>query len=384
MFIAKVMPIYLKRLLSVFLILTFFSALSGNLNDPEDGKYLKTGIKTVVIDAGHGGKDSGALGRKAKEKDVALNIALKVGNYIEKNIPDVKVVYTRKTDVYIELYERARMANENEADLFISIHVNANENPRPSGTSTHILGMNQEDQNLDVAIRENSVILMEEDYQTRYEGFDPASAESYIMFSLMQDTYLKQSIEFGSLVQTQFKDRASRKDRGVIRQPLLVLRETAMPGVLIETGFITNPEEENYLLSDDGQSIIASAIFRAFRDYKQLIETRSQFNNTIPAKSQVSEEVVKPDPGNNIIFKIQIASSREKSSADPALFKGHKEVTIIEDGRWFKYLVGYNLNYNDALEQCLKIKQDFPDAFIVAVKQGEIIPLSEALIEINR
>ncbi|MBN1132981.1 MAG: N-acetylmuramoyl-L-alanine amidase [Bacteroidales bacterium] len=384
MFNVKVIPISIKRLLTLFLILTILTCSSFLIVDPELKSSVKSRIQTVVIDAGHGGKDSGALGSRAKEKDIALNIALKLGAYIEDNIRDVKVVYTRKTDVYLELGERARIANENEADLFISIHVNANESQRPFGTSTHILGMNQEGQNLDVAIRENSVILMEEDYQTRYEGFDPTSAESYIMFSLMQNTYLKQSIEFGSLVQDQFRERAQRNDRGVIRQPLLVLRETAMPGVLIETGFITNPKEQEYLLTDDGQNIIASAIFRAFRDYKELIESRSRFEYATPEKEEEIVTMNAETASDQIIFKVQVASSRNKVPASPASFKGYNDIEIIEEGRWYKYVLGNSADYNKALEQCVLIKKDFPDAFVIAVKEGRIIPLGEALIEINK
>jgi N-acetylmuramoyl-L-alanine amidase len=383
MSITKVMPIYLKRSLSIILVLTFFSVAWSNLDDPVINNTLEAGVNTVVIDAGHGGKDSGAVGSKAYEKDIALKIALKVGDYIKENIKEVKVIYTRKTDVYVKLGDRAKIANDNEADLFISIHVNSNENKRPYGASTHILGMNQENQNLDVAIKENSVILMEDDYQTRYEGFDPTSAESYIMFSLMQDTYLKQSIEFGSIVQDQFRERAGRKDRGVIRQPLLVLRETAMPGVLIETGFISNANEEKYLISDEGQSIIASAIFRAFRDYKDNIESRSHFDNIKPVSEQ-TEDSKPPILSNKITFMVQVASSRNKVSTTPSAFRGYENVIVIEDGRWFKYLIDNKSNYNSALENCQSIKKDYPDAFVVAVKGGKIIPLNEALIEINK
>ena len=388
--IAKVMPIIIKRRLSVILVLTIFSSGFAKASDPEKKTAVDRSVNTVVIDAGHGGRDSGAPGKLTLEKHIALNIALKLGQYIEDNIDDVKVIYTRKTDVYIELHERARIANENEADLFISIHVNANTSTRPFGTSTHILGMNQENQNLDVAIRENSVILMEDDYQTTYEGFDPTSTESYIMFSLMQNTYLKQSIEFGSLIQSQFKERAQRKDRGVKRQPLLILREAAMPGVLIETGFISNPNEEKYLMTDEGQSIIASAIFRAFRDYKKTIETRSQFDNSFvldnepPAEGAKQVRDVLVGNAEVIQFKIQVASSRTRVETTPENFKGQAHVIVLQDGRWYKYLVGSNTDYQSALDQCLKVKNDYPDAFVVAVKGNEIIPLSDALIEINK
>ncbi|MGW8315668.1 MAG: N-acetylmuramoyl-L-alanine amidase family protein, partial [Bacteroidales bacterium] len=216
------------------------------------------GIRTVVIDAGHGGRDSGAVGKKSKEKDIALAVALKVGHYIEENMPEIKVVYTRKEDVFPELWKRAEIANEAEADLFISIHVNASPKSSIQGAMTLVLGQHRAEENLDVAMRENSVILLEEDYETTYEGFDPKSTESYIMFSLMQKTYFRQSIELGDFIQDQFRERARRYDLGVREQGLLVLAQTSMPGVLVEIGFISNPDEEKYLMTAYGQDIVAS------------------------------------------------------------------------------------------------------------------------------
>jgi N-acetylmuramoyl-L-alanine amidase len=380
---AKVMPINVKRLFHTFLVSTFLAfVLSPCAKGKQDSDPPK-GIHTVVIDAGHGGKDSGAVGKRGKEKDIALSIALKVGKYIEENISDVKVIYTRKTDVYVELRERANIANKAEADLFISIHVNAHTRSSADGTLTLVLGQHRADENFDVAVRENSVILLEEDYETTYEGFDPKSTESYIMFSLMQKTYFKQSIQFGDYVQDQFRDRAGRKDRGVREQGLLVLAQTSMPGVLVETGFISNSEEEKYLMTKYGQEIIASAIYRGFKEYKEDIDRKS--NLTIEAEKTAAVEA-DPLPGTDdqILFSIQLASSKNKTSTEPSSFKGYKEVIVIQDGRWYKYIVGQESNYHDALERCQDIKKDYPDAFVVASKNRKLMPLNEALVETNR
>jgi len=378
------MPINVKRLNHTFLVSTFLAfilipGVNGEVSDPP------TGIHTIVIDAGHGGKDPGAIGKVGKEKDIALAIALKVGDYIEKNIPDVKVIYTRKTDEYPELYKRAEIANNAKADLFLSIHVNSSTRPSTTGTLTLVLGQHRAEENFDVAVRENSVILLEDDYETTYEGFDPKSAESYIMFSLMQKTYFKQSIEFGDYVQNQFRERAGRKDLGVREQGLLVLAQTSMPGVLVETGFISNAEEEKYLLSDYGQDIIASAIYRGFREYKEEIDSRTNLTVVVAdagGSGEAPSNEAAPS-GEKVIFSIQLASSKNKIATDPASFKGYKEVKVIEDGRWFKYILGSETSYHDALERCKAIKSDYPDAFVVASKSGKIIPLSDALEEMN-
>ena len=362
-------------------------------SDPP-GSDVKHTVETVVIDAGHGGKDSGAVGKRAMEKDLALAIALKVGALIEENVEDVKVIYTRKEDDFVELYERARIANEADADLFISIHVNANTRSSPFGTSSHVLGLHRTGEHFDVAVRENSVILLEEDYETTYQGFDPTSLESYIIFSVMQNIYLKQSIEFASYVQDQFRERARRKDRGVIQQGLLVLAQTAMPGVLIETGFISNPEEEKFLMTAYGQDLVASGIYRAFKQYKVRIEENSKF-----IAEQVPEQVPEPeaDPEtappastqmqNNpdeIFFLVQIASSKNLVPTTPSDFRGYSDVTVIEHGKWYKYAVGRVMTYHDALEACTAVKEDFPGAFVIAVRNNEIVPLNEAILEINR
>jgi len=385
---ANVMPFNVKRIFHTFLVSTFLAFIFAPGLDAETVNDPPKGIHTVVIDAGHGGKDPGAVGAKGREKDIALAIALKVGGYIEENIPDVKVIYTRKEDVFVELMGRAEIANQAHADLFISIHVNAHTHTSTQGTLTLVLGQHRADENFDVAVRENSVILLEEDYETRYEGFDPKSTESYIMFSLMQKTYFKQSIEFGDFVQNQFRDRAGRKDLGVREQGIYVLAQTSMPGVLVETGFISNPDEEKYLLSQYGQEIIASAIYRGFKEYKEEIDRKSDLSVVKEKEPDVKEAPIIENtpvtpPANQVIFSIQLASSKNKIATDPSYFKGYEQVRVIQDGRWFKYTVGNDTTYQAAAERCKAIKSDYPEAFIVASKGGKIIPLKDAFEEMN-
>ena len=226
---------------------------------------------TLVIDAGHGGKDAGALGYMSKEKNINLAIALAFGKLVEQNCPDVKVVYTRKTDVFVELDERARIANRNKADLFVSIHTNSTatglKGTTAQGTETYTLGMHRAADNLAVAKRENSVITLEANYEEKYEGFDPKSSESYIIFELMQDNYMHQSVKFAGLVQKQFASHAGRVNKGVFQAGFLVLRNTSMPSALIELGYINNRNEEKFLNTADGISKMSRAIFNAFKSY---------------------------------------------------------------------------------------------------------------------
>jgi N-acetylmuramoyl-L-alanine amidase len=381
-------------LLTVFISVHFTFDMVAQ--DADNGYKLKT----VVIDAGHGGKDPGSLGKQTSEKNIVLAIALLTGKYIEENIPGVKVIYTRKTDEFVPLHKRAEIATSNKADLFISIHANGNENSLVTGTESLVLGLHRANENFEVAKKENSVILLEDDYNTRYEGFDPNSPESYIIFSLMQNLYFEQSINFAGLVQEQFRERAQRKDRGVKQQGLLVLARTAMPGILVETGFITNPEEEVYLMSEQGKEYIASAIYRAFKSYKNLIETRTSFAiasrlQDIPTDSDAlaSEEHLSdpqqaiPDQPNAppdvpvVEFKVQLAASMKRISPDSHIFKGLKEVSEYQVGNMFKYAVGSSPTFQDAIVFSRQIKEKFPDAFIIAVKDNKIIPLNQALKE---
>lgn len=250
------------------LIIAITLLISASTPPPHDSK-----VDVVVIDAGHGGHDDGTHGKTLKEKDLALNIALKVGSYIEKNIPGVKVIYTRKDDRYLALDERASIANRNKADLFICIHANANPNTKAYGTETFVMGLHKDEGNLSIAQRENSVILMDENYEERYEGFNPNSPESYILFSLTQSAYQESSLKFAQKVENQFKDRVGRLSRGVKQAGFVVLWRTTMPSVLIETGFLTNSTEEKFLAGEEGQELIASGIYRAFKEYKNEVES---------------------------------------------------------------------------------------------------------------
>lgn len=260
-------PVRNIGLIAILLAITLLNSSSTTIAPPD----FK--VDVIVIDAGHGGKDNGTSGKIVKEKDVALKIALKVGNYIEKNVPGVKVIYTRKDDRYIPLDERADIANKNKADLFICIHANANPNPRAFGTETFVMGLHVDDNNLSVAKRENSVILLDENYHERYEGFDPNSPESYILFTLTQSAYQTSSLSFAQKVEEQFQKRVGRVSRGVKQAGFLVLWRTAMPSVLIETGFLSNGPEEKFLSTDQGQDLIASGIYRAFKEYKAEVES---------------------------------------------------------------------------------------------------------------
>lgn len=245
----------MTKILKIFCLL-FFAFVSISFSQ-----------KVVVIDAGHGGKDPGAQGKHSDEKDITLAVALKVGHYLEQNVDNVKVIYTRKTDVFVPLNERADIANRNNADLFVSIHVNSTDDKRVHGAETYVMGLHKSKDNLDIAIKENSVILLEKDYKNKYNDFDPTSPEAYIVLNLYQNEYLDMSLDLAEKIQTQFRERAKRKDLGVRQAGFLVLWRTTMPSVLIEIGFISNPTEERYLNSQYGQDIIASAIYRAIRDY---------------------------------------------------------------------------------------------------------------------
>ncbi len=375
----------------VWLIAFFYSGQRAFADGDPSGRNR---VKVVVIDPGHGGKDPGALGRDVKEKDVVLAVGLKLGAYIEKNFEDVRVIYTRKTDVFIPLHERADIANKNKADLFISIHANSLPGSPAVGTETYVMGEHKNTSNLEVAKKENSVITLEDDYSTHYEGFDPNATDSYIIFSLLQKTYLNQSLEFAGFVQDQFRDRAGRIDRGVKMAGFLVLWQTSMPSVLIETGFLTSSREEKFLGSTLGQDYIASAIFRAFRSYKQKIENNSHFEAVIRDTSSTAETEKKEDPenlvpvsvkpGNELYFKVQVLSSRKKLDKSDPYFKDFPDVEIFEQGKWIKYAVGHSGSYHNIIDYCSTVKKTFPDAFVVAVKNGEIIALNDALQEINR
>jgi N-acetylmuramoyl-L-alanine amidase len=353
-------------------------------------------LRKVVIDPGHGGRDAGAIGRKAKEKDIVLSVALLVGKYIEDNLPDVEIVYTRKTDVFVPLEKRSQLANESQADLFISIHCNANPSRSPYGTETYVMGLHKSQDNLDVAMRENAVIAYEEDYSSKYEGYDPNSPESYIIFSLMQNSFLDQSLNIASFIQNEFRERARRRDRGVKQAGFVVLWQNSMPSVLVELGFLSNAKEEAYLITSEGQAYLASAIFRAFRDYKNMVESRSaftaeaQFDEVVtsrenPDASSVTSQWANNNPpykpanlGDGLHFKVQVTASSKPLPANSPIFSKLQNVEELAVGGLYKYLVGNKNTYNETVSFCQEVREHFPDAFVVAFKDGKQISLDQA------
>lgn len=347
---------------------------------------------TVVIDAGHGGHDAGAVGRFSKEKNINLSIALKLGKLIEKQMKDVNVIYTRKSDVFIPLNRRAQIANDAKANLFISIHTNsvANRARSPQGVETYSLGLARSDDNLEVAKRENSVILMEEDYKTRYAGFNPNSSESYIIFEFMQDKYMEQSVHMASLVQQQMSNYCKRNNKGVKQAGFLVLRETSMPSVLIEVGFISHKQEEHYLNSDKGTETLAQGIFRAFKQYKNEYDLRNQKVATTATRKQTKQPATKVEdspaktvrhssPDNNIHFKIQILASGYLLKENDKNFKGLTPIDYYEEQGLYKYTYGDSPDYNEIYRLRKSIIDRIPAAFIIAFRGDEKMNVNEAI-----
>ena len=354
----------------------------------------------VVIDAGHGGHDPGAIGKISKEKNINLNVALKVGNLIKNNCDDVKVIYTRSKDVFIPLDRRAEIANNAKADLFISIHTNALANNRTAkGASTWTLGLAKSDANLEVAKRENSVILYESDYQTRYAGFNPNSAESYIIFEFMQDKYMEQSVHLASLMQKQFRHTCKRLDRGVHQAGFLVLKASAMPSILIELGFISTPEEERYLNSETGATTMAKGIYHAFLNYKREHEIRlTGVSKTVIPTEQKEQDIEKENDrpvtvqkvaesatnDNEITFKIQILTSSKPLAKNDKRLKGLKGVDYYKEKDIYKYTYGASGDYNKVLRTKRTITAKFKDAFIIAFRDGEKMNVNDAIAEFKK
>ena len=429
---------------------------------------------TLVIDAGHGGHDAGAIGAITKEKHINLNVALAFGRLVERNCPDVKVVYTRKTDVFIPLHTRADIANKNKADLFISIHTNAVPKGHiVRGMETYTLGLHRSADNLDVAKRENSVILIEKDYKQRYQGFDPNSSESYIMFEFIQDQNMAQSVELAKFVQKRTCASAGRLNKGVKQAGFLVLRETSMPSCLIELGFISTPDEERFLDSSDGVARLGMGIYQAFVDYKQKHDGKS----ATPVRSQVAQDLAdardgrNEEPQQNVetksktvnadsiinatpsapqkpveapkpvetpqpveapkpvempkpvetpkpvvvqqqkpvetpkpavvqqqkpvetpkpavastsgapVFKVQIMASGYKLKPNDPQLKGLKDADFYQEGGFYKYTVGASENYNDIAQLRKTLADRFPQAFIIAFKNGQKTDVQSAIRE---
>ena len=358
---------------------------------------------TLVIDAGHGRHDAGALGATSKEKDINLNVALAFGRYVERNCPDVKVIYTRKTDVFVPLNVRADIANKIKADLFMSIHTNALPGGKIArGVETYTLGMARAKSNLDVAKRENSVILVEDDYKQHYAGFDPNSSESYIMFEFMQDKYMEKSVELAKQVQSQVCSSTSHADKGVHQAGFLVLRCTSMPSCLIELGFITTPDEEAYLNSDVGIDALGHGIYRAFVNYKsghngkvtmpfKADEDQADIPNIVenkPDEDGVMKEspvpvVVQKDNGTDEkpVFKVQIVASNRSLREGSQQFKGETNIDNYQEDNMFKYTIGASADYNEIYRLRKTLLGKFPEAFIVAFKDGNRMNINQAIAE---
>lgn len=365
--------------LIVVVVLLAFKWMVISADEPE--KYR---LKTVVIDPGHGGRDPGAQGSKSNEKDIVLAVGLKLGQYIEENFDDVKVIYTRTTDEFIPLHERAEIANKNHADLFISLHANADPNGKAIGTETFAMGLHKNESNLEVAKLENSVIYLEDNYETAYQGFDPNKVESYIVFEMLQEIYLEQSLNFASHVQKQFKERARRVDRGVKQAGFLVLWQTSMPSVLVEMGYITHSREEDYLNSTQGQEYIASAIYRAFKEYKKTIESKSNYEievDTINQPRVYSREFNKIG-SDSAFFHVQISASSSPVEPTNPIFFNYTDIIELQSNNMYKYAVGKFTDYKQARQHLKTVQYQFPDAFLIATKNKKLIPVKDA-IKIN-
>ncbi len=332
----------------------------------------------IVLDAGHGGKDPGASGNGVKEKDVALAVILKLGEYLSQ-LPDMKVVYTRDKDVFVELNERAHIANRSGAELFVSVHCNSNPSSRPHGAETYTLGLHRTKDNLEVAKTENSVIFYEDDYEKQYEGFDPNNDEDYILLTLMQNVNLDQSIDFSTKVQEQFEKRVGRKNRGVKQAGFLVLRKTTMPGVLIELGFLSNPKEAKFLKSKKGQDYMASAIFRAIKAYFKEVEEENKIAEE-KQKDGKKKEVTGKTKEPPVYYRIQFATYKKEKKKNFRKFRKLKDVKYYKADGLYKYTAGNDTSFR-AISKYLKTVKEkgFKDAFIVAFKNGKRIPLSKAL-----
>lgn len=412
-----------KKIFVLFFLMCSFAVMS----------FAAKHTYTLVIDAGHGGKDAGALGKFSKEKTINLNVALAFGRYVEQNCPDVKVIYTRKTDIFIPLHERAAIANRNKADVFISIHTNSVASKRPvTGLETYTMGMRRSGEKLSAAMRENDVILIEDNYQQHYSGFDPRSPESYIIFEMINDKNMLQSVDLAKAIQTNVCRTANRPDKGVKQDAFLVLRETSMPACLIELGYISTASEEAYLNRPANIDAMARGIYQAFVEYKAKttgkptpLKIETPVTPEIPIK-QVVPEVPEETPVNQEkaevheksetpkttevpetkdtlkipekkvvsvqqdtvkvntdtpVFKVQFMASSSKFKTDDARFKGLKDVDCYQEGGLWKYAVGSSESYSEIRQLRAQVVTLFPQAFIVAFKNGEKMDTQKAIQE---
>lgn len=378
-------------------LLIIFCLLFQVVSHAQTGTF--TGIRKVVIDAGHGGKDPGAvsLNRKHREKDITLSVALRLGKLINEQYPDVKVIYTRSTDVFIPLDKRTEIANKNDADLFISIHINAAKARSASGTETFVMGLDKSSSNLEVSKLENSVVVLEgDDYSSRYEGFDPNVPESYIIFSLLQNSHLEQSLQLAALVQEQLAEGPIKVNRGIKQAGLLVLWRTTMPSILVELGFISNSSDLEVLVRDENQQNFAQLIFNAFKQYKIKYESGSGMTSYVTAPSDKRVEnkpEVKPDVKPEIkpetkpeakeavsqdgFYSIQLLAVAKILRSNAPDLKGIKNTEYKLVGKFYKYHTGNFATIEEASAALPEVKKKFPQAFIIRVENGTIVPMNK-------
>lgn len=350
---------------------------------------------TVALDAGHGDHDFGAVYHGHIEKNIALAVVLKVGEILEKN-PNIKVIYTRKTDVFIDLVERANIANRADANIFVSIHCNANKNTAADGSETYVMGMTKNASNLEAAKKENSVITLEKDYKQKYQGYNPNAPESVIGMTLMQEEYIENSIALAGKVQDNFMNSLGQKNRGVKQAPFMVLHKAYMPRVLIEMGFISNPAEGARLDSEEGQQETAQAIAEAIVSYKKeffgaesnepTVDKPSQRipKQPVPAPTETKkEQATKPEAVevvNGIVFKVQLSASSKKIEPVPSNFNGLDNISYINSGTLYKYMYGQTSSYNEAKKLLQEAKaKGFESAYLIAFKDGKSISVQDAI-----
>lgn len=359
------------RKTGMFCLLLLLGLTNWALGQHDLGK-----IKCICIDAGHGGKDPGALGAKAQEKNIVLSIALKLGKEIEKNYPDIDVVYVREKDVFVDLKERSRIANKSHADLFISIHANSLDTkkvPRHKyikGVETFVLGANNTEHNLRVAMKENSVIHYEDDYSMKYQGFDPSRAESYIMFSMLRNIHFDKSLMLAAMLHEEVLASAQRVDREVRQGPFWVLKDVAMPAVLIEVGYMSNVEDERFLMSESGQNKIVRGIFKGFQSYKTKIEKKI---TSVPGGAPEKLDTPQQAP----IYAIQVASSVTPIKKMSAICPGQKVSELRSEGR-YRYYVAQSADLKVVQGRLKEIRKRVKDCFVIAIHDGQLIPVAEA------
>ncbi len=370
----------------LFLFVIFISSTGLNAQNKE--------VFKVVIDPGHGGKDSGTRGTgrmKKTEKDVVLAVGKKVSELLKKH-KDIEVIMTRSTDKFVELRQRANIANKAKADVFVSIHCNASPSPKARGSETFVLGVHRNKDNLEVAKRENAVILLEEDYHTHYEGFDPNAPETFIGLELLQEEFLDQSILLASMIQKEFEKRVKTKNRSVQQAGFAVLRLTYMPSVLIEIGFLSNPQEEKFLHSEEGQNKIAVSIANAILDYKKIIEQNSINPESLIVSTAEDEEVNietqeknNDSPAGNVFLSVQIQVSGKRIPLKPSNFRGLSHVFMKKSGKYYKFYYGKTLSMDQARKFLREAKsKGYKDAFLVGFIDNKRVPVKEVLKKIKK